>query len=106
MTILQSSDGKTAAEYTFKKKDQAITPATMSSVKIGGDDTQIHPHLLFQRLITAAKTSGELEPTFKYELCSYQAALFESPMLPPEPQKPALSDAIWQLATPDASAEI
>ena len=41
MAILQSMDRKTAAEYTFKKKDQVITLATRSSVKIGGVEIQI-----------------------------------------------------------------
>jgi hypothetical protein len=104
--ILQSMDGKTAAEYTFKKKDQTITLATKSSVKIGGDEVQIDPQLLFQRLITAAKTSEDLESAFRYELCSYPSALFVSPMFLREPHKPALADAIWQTAAQDASAEI
>ena len=34
---------------------------------------------------------------FKYELCSYPPALFESPLLLCEAQKPALADAIWSL---------
>ncbi len=106
MAILQSMDGKSAAEYTFKKKDQAITIATKSSVKIGGDEVQIDPQLLFQRLITAAKTTEDLESAFKYELCSYPSALFESPMLLREPHKPALADAIWQLVAPHASVEM
>ncbi len=78
---------KTAGEYTFKKKDQVITVATNSSVNTGGDEIQIDQHLLLQRLITTAKTSGDLELAFKYELCSYPSALFESPMLLPEPLK-------------------
>ena len=47
-TILQSMDVKTAAEYTFKKKSQAVTLHTKSSVKIDGDEIQVDPQLLFQ----------------------------------------------------------
>ena len=37
------------------------------------------------------------EDVFKYELCSYPPALFDSALLLREPQKPQLADAIWTL---------
>ena len=55
--ILQSVDRKTSAEYTFKRNDQAITLDTKSSIKIGGDEVQVDPQLIFQRLIAAARTN-------------------------------------------------
>lgn len=39
---------------------------------------------------------------FKYELCSYPPALFDSTLLLRQPQKPVLADAIWTLLTKDA----
>jgi len=53
--------------YTFKRKNQAVTLETKSSVKIGGDAVQIDPQLLFQRLTIAAMASYSLESVFKYE---------------------------------------
>ena len=93
-------DGKTAAEYTFKTKNQAVTLNTRSSVKIDGDEVQVDPQLLFQRLITVAQTSDELESAFKYELCSHPA-LFDALLMLREPHKPALADAIRDLLPPD-----
>ena len=69
------------------------------SVKIDGEDIKIDPQLIFQRLITVINQSpDELESAFKYELCSYPSALFESSLLLREADKPALADAIWKSA--------
>ena len=56
--ILQSMDGKTVAECSFKGYNQAITLDTKSSIKIGSDEVQVDPQLLFQRLIAAARTKN------------------------------------------------
>ncbi|KAJ8417704.1 hypothetical protein AAFF_G00225470 [Aldrovandia affinis] len=93
-TILVSMDGQTTAEYTFKKRDQAITMSTKSSVKIDGEAVQMDPQLLFQRLTIAAKASQDLASVFKYELCSHPSALFDISLLLRQPQKPVLADAI------------
>ena len=77
-TILVSMDGHTAAEYTFKKKDRAITMSTKSSVKIDGEAVQVDPQLLFKRLTIA---SQDLALVFKYELCSHPPALFDTFLL-------------------------
>jgi hypothetical protein len=77
-TILASMYGQTTAEYTFKKRDQAITLSTQSTVKCGGEAVQVNPQLLFQRLTVAAKASQDLASVFKYELCSHPPALFDS----------------------------
>ena len=77
------------------------------SVKIDGEDIQIDPQLLFQRLITVINQSpDELESAFKYELCSYPSALFDSSLLLREADKPALADhdAIWKICETHASA--
>ena len=67
---------------------------TKNSVRNDGDDVQVDPLLLFQRLITVTHTSDELESAFKHELCSYPPALFGSSLLLREAHKPALADAI------------
>ena len=98
--ILVSMEGKTVAEYSFKRNKQAVTLDTKSAVKIDGIAVQIDPQLLFQRLTIAAKATDNLEDVFKYELCSYPPALFDSSLLLREPQKPVLAKAIWALLTP------
>ena len=104
--ILESMNGKTTAEYTFRKKSQVVTLGMKSSVKIDGKDIQIDPQLLFQRLITVIHQSpDELESAFKHELCSYPAALFDSSLLLREADKPALADAIWNLCERNVSAD-
>ncbi|KAJ8416228.1 hypothetical protein AAFF_G00382500 [Aldrovandia affinis] len=100
-TILVSMDGQTTAEYTSKKRDQAITMSTKSSVKIDGEAVQMDLQLLFQQLTIAAKASQDLASVVKYELCSHPSALFDISLLLRQPQKPVLADAIWALHTPD-----
>lgn len=58
---------------------------------------QVDPQLLFQRLSIIA-TGGRFEnpkSLFKYEMCSYPPALFDTSLLPRKANKPALADAIW-----------
>ncbi|KAK3744094.1 hypothetical protein QZH41_005421, partial [Actinostola sp. cb2023] len=95
--ILTSMKSKHVHEHTFRRKDQAVTLATKTSVKINGDSVQVDPQLLFQRLSVVA-TGGRFENTkemFKFEMCSYPPALFDSSLLPRQANKPALADAIW-----------
>jgi len=103
--ILKSMDGLTPAEYTFKRKDQAVTLGMKSSVRIDGDQIQVDPQLLFQRLVIVAQKCDELELALKYELCSYPPALFDSSLLLSEAKKPALADAIWGLIGPYVPAD-
>ena len=77
-----------------------------NNVSIDKDDVQVDPLLLFQRLITVAQTSDELESAFKHELCSYPPALFDASLLLREAHKPALTDAIWRLIGPDVPADV
>ena len=69
--------GKLLQSIHFRTEDQVVTLNTKLSVKIDGDEVQVNPQLLFQRLITAAKTSDDLKSTFKYDLCSNQPALID-----------------------------
>ena len=95
-------EGTTAADFTFKRSDQVVTLDTKAAVKIDGVTVQIDPQLLFQRLTIAAKASDNIEDIFKYELCSYPPALFDSSLLLREPQKPVLANAIWDSLTQDS----
>ena len=53
----------------------------------------------------AEKATQDLEVVFKYELCSYPPALFESQFLLREAQKPVLADTLWSLLqTPNIPA--
>ena len=54
MKILNDMNGRTPANHSFKKKDQAITLAVKSSVKVQDDKLQVDPDLLFQRLASFA----------------------------------------------------
>ena len=104
--ILTSMNGTTPAEYTFQKKNQAVTLGLKpSSVKIDGDRIQIDPLLLFQRLTTVMQSSYDLESAFKHELCSYPSALFDSSLLLREADKPALADAIWKTCECEAPVD-
>ena len=94
--ILNDMNGKTPANYFFKKKDQAL--AVKSSVKVQDDNLQVDPDLLFHRLASfAAKLPDSLENAFVYELCSYPPALFDSSLFLREPQKSQFGDAIWSM---------
>ena len=86
--------GKSATDYTFKRSSQAVTPAAKSSVRIESDTMQVDPQLLFQRLIVACKRLDDLQGLFRYELCSYPVALFDSSLTLKQPQKPVLAAAI------------
>ncbi|XP_068675446.1 uncharacterized protein [Montipora foliosa] len=102
--ILSSMNGKLATDYSFKRSAQAVTMASKSSVKIADDQVQVDPQLLFQRLIIACDNS-QLEELFQYELCTYPTALFDSPFMLRQPQKPALADALWAKLTPEAKTQ-
>ena len=58
---------------------------------------EIDPQLLLQRLITAGVNSGELQPIFKYELCSYPPGLFQSKELFLQAYTASLATALWKL---------
>lgn len=92
--ILKLMDGRTPGDYTFKRKDQAVTLGMRSSVRIDGNEIQVDPQLLFQRLGIVAQKCDLLESALKYELCSYPPSLFDSSLLLHEAKKPALADAI------------
>ena len=102
--ILSSMTGKSATDYTSKRSSQAVTLAAKSSVRIESDTVQVDPQLLFQRLIVACNRSDDLQGLFRYELCSYPAALFDSSLTLRQPQKPVLADAIWAKLSSNATS--
>ena len=71
--ILSSVMGKSAISYIFKRKEQAVTLATKSSIRVEGERVQVDPQLLFQRLVIACMNSDDLGEIFKHEICSYLA---------------------------------
>ena len=83
--IISNMVGETVEKFSFKRKDQVVTLASKSALKIDGEAVHVDPQLLFQRLTLAGKSN--LEEAMTYELCTYPPALFESPDLMNEPQK-------------------
>ena len=57
--------GEKLSNYSFKKKDQAVTMATKGAVKVDGESIQVDTQLLFQQLVITAKT--DLESALTYE---------------------------------------
>lgn len=95
--ILSSLTGKNVYDHSFRRKDQVVTMASKAAVKFDDGKIQVDPQLLFQRLSIIA-TGGRFDnpkSMFKYELCSYPHALFDTSLLPRKASKPALADAIW-----------
>ena len=95
--ILASMTGTFVTEFAFKRSNQAVTLATKSSVKFDGEKIQVDPQLPFQRLIVALKSLNDMISIFKFELCRYPPALFDSSLMLLQPHKPALANAIWDM---------
>ena len=82
--IISKMVGATAAGFSFKRKDQAVTMASKFVVNVGGEVGQVDPQLLFQSLTIAGKSN-----------CTFPPMLFESKGLLHEPQKATFADALW-----------
>ncbi|KAK3748685.1 hypothetical protein QZH41_018981, partial [Actinostola sp. cb2023] len=102
--ILSSMAGESVATYSFKRKEQSVTLAARSSIRIEDDRVHVDPQLLFQRLVIACNTTDDLEDVFRYELCSYPAALFDTPVTLRQPQKATLADALWTKLSSNAKS--
>ena len=95
--ILKAMEGQTAAELIMKRTGQLRTLATKRSLKIDGNPVSVDPQLLFQRFITAANSTYEdKQELFRFELCSFPSALFDSPDFMRQPNKAALADELWE----------
>ena len=104
--ILSSMVGKNINDYSFRKKDQVVTLASKNAVRFSDGSIQVDPQLLFQRL-TLIATGGRYDSPqslFKFEMCSYPPALFDSSLLPRQANKPALADVIWAITKTNQSA--
>ena len=95
--ILLTMIGENALEYTFKRKSHAVTLGSQTAVMIQGEAVQVDPQLLFQRLSIVACNGDDAAEAFRYELCSYPSALFESPRLLRQANKASLADAMWDI---------
>ena len=105
--ILESMCGNPTKDYTFKKKDTAITMKARSTVQIDGEIIAIDPLLMFQRLITAVRGLGselDLETAFTYELYTFPPALIESDGLLREANKLQIANSIWSSIGPDVAS--
>ena len=58
--ITESMKGKLVTEYVFRKKEQAVTMDTKSTIKVTDEVVQVDPNLLFQRLVTAGTRCNTL----------------------------------------------
>ncbi|KAK7105530.1 hypothetical protein V1264_016896 [Littorina saxatilis] len=89
--------GNNVVDFTFKKKDQAVTMALKAkSSNLHDDLVHVDSMLLFQRRVTTVKnTNGCLEDAFAFEMCSVPAPLFDSGGLPRQGTKAALATYIW-----------
>ena len=76
--ILNEMVGKSVLTHSFKRKAGAITGDSHAAVKVGDDEVQIDPLLLFQRLIISGSQANDLANALTYELCNYPPALFEA----------------------------
>ena len=94
--IVESMAGKSTDEFTFRKANQAVTVGSRSTVKIKGEHVNIDPQLLFQRLLPIREYCDDVTSLYHYELCTYQAALFESSSLPLQPNNAVLADYLWK----------
>ena len=54
--IIQSMVGQSVTEYSFERSSKAVTLGVASSVRIGNEQVQVDPKLLFQRLVLACST--------------------------------------------------
>ncbi|XP_072022088.1 uncharacterized protein [Amphiura filiformis] len=96
--ILDSMVDKDVEDFTFKKSNQSVTLGMRTQAKLQDDIFQVDPHLMFQRLVAIGRGRSEeqQQEIFKYELCSFPPALFESSGLPLEAKKADLADTLWK----------
>ena len=95
--MLSSMVGKIAHDDSFRKKDQVVTLAFRTAVRLREGNIQVDPQLLFQKLCFVA-TGGQYDNPqsfFKVEICSYPQTLFDSSLLSCKSKKPLLADAVW-----------
>ena len=93
--ILDSMTVKKVEECTFKREHQAVNLGKGKVLKVGKDEVQMDPLLLFQRLIAVGSSlTDDASTLFKYELCTAQSALFELSGLMRRADKPTLPKSL------------
>ena len=98
-TILQKMIGQSVFEYSYKRKDMAVTMQCKSSVEHNDDIIPIDNQLIFQRLsFVAARDHTELTSALNYELTTLPTSLFDKDGLMKSANKPALAEVIWKIA--------
>lgn len=97
--LVKSLKGIKVVEHTFRKKDQVVTLASKTAIKLKNDEVQVNPQLMFQRLCVVVSAGRYENPAqfFAYEMSSYPTSLFDQSLLPRKANKPVLSQAIWSL---------
>ena len=96
--IVNDMVGKKVSEYVFKRNRQVTTLASKGNIKIDGDEINVDPQLLFQRLLAAANgETNDLSELFNYELTSSPSSIFDNSGLMRLADKSALTDVIWKL---------
>ncbi len=98
---MDSMTGIPVAQYTFKRSDQVPTLQSKSSVRVDGQPIHVDPELLLQRIIVASNDIYDRKALFRFELCSYQSALFDDTLMPRARQKAVLANGIWTRLPPD-----
>lgn len=95
--IIKSIKSRTILDFSFKRKDQIVTMASKTSLKIDRETVHVDPQLLFQRCTTAANgLFDDISEKFKYELymCNIPSSLFDKNGFPRESQKSLLADVL------------
>ena len=93
--ILNSMEGKSVAQFSFKKCDQAKLMTSKSSDQKNSSILRIDTSLLFQRCISVLKRSEvDQQSVFCYELSSYPTSMFDDFDLLRAADKPELAKAI------------
>ena len=98
MEILKSVHGISVYDYSFKKKEKAVTMKVRSTVELDGEVVHVDTQL-FQRLITTlvgGNSDTNLETAFCYELCTFPTCIIDNDGLLRKANKPQLADAIWK----------
>ena len=95
--IIADMEGKAVIDYTFKKKNQAVTLCSKQNVKVDSEEVHVDLQPLFQRLVAVSKSIlDDVEDLFSYELYGQPSSLFDTSGLLREANKPSLAKAIWE----------
>ena len=95
-SIIQGMKGCSVFDYSFKKKDMAVTMKTKASLDLGDMTVQIDPQLFFQRLIIFIQ-HDDIKEAFSYELSTRPSSLFDKQGLMNEANKAELAHALAEL---------